>query len=72
MNECRAISSRAVPLPVQQHLVFGDPISFGPAQAEPSKEVVNAAHEQFICALTALFDEHKAAYGCAGRTLEVL
>ena len=62
---------KGFPLPVAQHVVFGDPISF-PQVADPTKEQVDAAHQQFIAALNALFEEHKAAYGCAGRKLEVL
>lgn len=62
---------KGFPLPVAQHVVFGDPISF-PQVAEPTKEQVDAAHQQFIAALNALFEEHKDKYGCAGRKLEVL
>ena len=59
------------PLPKAQSIVFGDPITF-PHAAEPTSKEVSQAHEAFIAALTNLFDTHKAAYGCAGRTLEVL
>ena len=62
---------KGFPLPVEQHVVFGDPLSF-PQVAEPTKEQVDAAHQQFIAALTALFEQHKDQYGCAGRKLEVL
>ena len=37
----------------------------------PTKEDVDAAHAQFIAALTKLFDEHTAQYGYATRTLAV-
>lgn len=59
------------PRPVAQNVVFGDPVRFEHT-AEPSRVQVAAAHAVFVAALTRLFDEHKAAYGCAGRTLEVL
>ena len=59
------------PLPKAQSIVFGDPITF-PHAAEPTSKEVSQAHEAFIAALTNLFDTHKAAYGCAGRTLEIL
>jgi hypothetical protein len=59
------------PLPVPQQIVFGDPIVFERI-SDPTKEQVDAAHQRFIVSLTNLFDEHKTAYGCAGRTLEVL
>ena len=59
------------PLPVAQNVVFGDPLRF-PQVADPTKEQVDAAHQQFIAALTALFEQHKETYGCAGRKLEVL
>jgi 1-acyl-sn-glycerol-3-phosphate acyltransferase len=59
------------PLPVPQNIVFGEPLLF-PQSAEPSTEEVAKAHEQFIAALTALFDEHKGRFGCEARSLEVL
>jgi hypothetical protein len=62
---------KGFPLQVPQNIVFGDPIRFEQV-AEPTKEQVDAAHQQFIAALTALFDDHKATYGYASRTLEVL
>ena len=62
---------KGFPLPVPQNVVFGDPIKFAQMDA-PTKEDVDAAHAQFIAALTKLFDEHKAQYGYATRTLEVL
>ena len=37
-----------------------------------SIEDQHAAHQAFIAALTELFNDHKDAHGCAGRTLEVL
>lgn len=62
---------KGFPLAVPQNVVFGDPLTF-PQLADPSAEEVSSAHAQFIEALTRLFDEHKATYGCAERTLEVL
>ena len=62
---------KGFPLPVPQNIVFGEPLRF-PHTPEPTKEQVDAAHAQFIAALTALFDKHKGEFGCADRTLEVL
>ena len=62
---------KGFPLPMPQQIVFGEPLLF-PQTAEPSKEELATAHEAFIAALVALFDKHKAEYGCAGRTLEVI
>ena len=62
---------KGFPLPVPNNVVFGDPITF-PQKLDPSKEEVQACHEQFIAALTALFDAHKAEHGFADRKLEVL
>ena len=56
---------------VAKNIVFGAPLTF-PHTPEPTAEQVADAHEQFIAALTALFDKHKAEFGCADRTLEVL
>ena len=62
---------KGFPRTVAQHIVFGQPLVF-PKREEVSAKDVEEAHAQFIAALTALFDEHKAAFGYAGRTLEVL
>ena len=62
---------RGFPLPVPNNVVFGAPLSFQ-QKADPSKEEVQACHEQFVVALTALFDAHKAEFGYAERKLEVL
>ena len=62
---------KGFPLPVPNNVVFGDPLSF-PQTDDPTREEVQAAHDTFIAALTALFEEHKAAFGCASRSLEVL
>jgi 2-acylglycerol O-acyltransferase 2 len=62
---------RGFPLPVPQHVVFGDPILV-PRRDEPTHAEVEAEHARFVQALTTLFDEHKDRFGAAGRTLEVL
>ena len=59
------------PLRVPQNIVFGDPILF-PQDDSPEKEVVSAAHAQFVTALTKLFNDHKKDYGFGDRELEVL
>mmetsp|Transcript_47589 Transcript_47589/g.112655 ORF Transcript_47589/g.112655 Transcript_47589/m.112655 type:complete len:118 (-) Transcript_47589:191-544(-) len=59
------------PLPVPQNVVFGDPIEV-PHTEKPTKEQVAAAHATFVAALIALFDQHKAQFNAADRTLEVL
>lgn len=69
---------RGFPFAVKQSVVFGDPLLFARPQSadgtprEPTAAEVDAAHAQFIDALTKLFEEHKAAYGYGDRTLEVL
>ena len=62
---------KGFPRKIPQDIVFGEPLSFAHTP-EPTAEQVNAAHEQFIAALTKLFDTHKAEFGYASRTLEVL
>ena len=62
---------KGFPLPVPQSIVFGEPLLFE-QRADPSAEELATAHEAFIAALVALFDEHKARFGYAERTLEVL
>ena len=59
------------PRRVPQQIVFGDPIRFE-TQASPTKEYVAACHAQFVDALERLFDAHKAEFGYADRSLEVL
>lgn len=64
-------SPKGFPLEVAQHVVFGDPLPVA-QRDQPTHEEVAAEHACFVRALTDLFDTHKAEFGCAGRTLEVL
>jgi len=62
---------KGFPFQVPQDVVFGDPLRFE-QNTDPTPADVDAAHQAFIAALTELFNDHKDAHGCAGRTLEVL
>uniref|UniRef100_A0A7S4FBP6 Acyltransferase n=1 Tax=Chrysotila carterae TaxID=13221 RepID=A0A7S4FBP6_CHRCT len=62
---------KGFPREVPQHVVFGDPLTFE-QRDNPTKEEVAAAHDAFIKALVLLFDTHKARFGYAERSLEVL
>ena len=43
-----------------------------PTQTDnPSAEAVDALHERYVAALSALFEKHKAAHGYADRTLHI-
>jgi hypothetical protein len=39
---------------------------------EPTDEEVNAYHAAYVAALVALFEAHKAKYGCADKTLKIV
>lgn len=62
---------KGFPLPVPQHVVFGDPIVV-PRRDQPTHAEVAVEHARFSQALIQLFDEHKARFGAVGRTLEIL
>ncbi len=55
-----------------QNVVFGDPIYFGKAVEDPSKEQVAEAHEKVIKAVDELFEKHKSEFGVADRKVEIL
>eukprot|EP00967_Tisochrysis_lutea_P087885 scaffold124415_cov33-Tisochrysis_lutea.AAC.2 len=62
---------KGFPLEVPQHVVFGDPV-FVQQRESPTRAEVEAEHARFVQALTKLFDENKAEFGAAGRTLEIM
>jgi hypothetical protein len=46
---------------------------FKPAQkGHPTQEEIDQAHEEFMIALTSLFDQHKVALGYAERELIIM
>ena len=53
------------------HVVCGAPIQV-PRVADPSPQLVQRYLQQYIAALQALFDKHKAAAGHARATLSIL
>lgn len=60
------------PLPVKTTIVMGEPLLFTPnIDGQPSDDELNAAHKDFMTALTKLFDEHKEPLGYADRKLEI-
>lgn len=65
--------SPVCPLPVKTTIVFGKPLSFTiKEEGAPTAEELNAAHAEFVAALTNLFDEHKARLGYGDRQLEII
>jgi 2-acylglycerol O-acyltransferase 2 len=69
-----AFHSLICPFPIQTTIVFGKPQTFQKTKniADPTIEEVNTAHDQFMVALTNLFDEHKDRLGYGDRELEIL
>lgn len=61
----------ALPKRTPVNVVLGAPLEVG-QKDEPSAEDVATAHEAYMAALKALFDQHKAAYGVADRELSIL
>lgn len=60
------------PLPIKSTIVFGKLLHFKlKEKGSPTPEEVEAAHADFIVALTSLFDEHKERLGYGDRTLEI-
>jgi 1-acyl-sn-glycerol-3-phosphate acyltransferase len=61
------------PNPVPTHIVFGKPMHLAvKQQGEPTADELDAAHMEFVNALTELFNQHKHKYGYGERTLEIL
>lgn len=52
-------------------VVVGAPIAVE-KNPSPSEELVASIHEQYTCALQQLFDGHKAKFGAADATLNIL
>lgn len=60
------------PFPVPVTIVVGKPIPVARVEGTPTPEAVDALHAQFVDALRALVEEHKAAAGKPHLKLEVL
>jgi hypothetical protein len=54
-----------VPLPVDVHIRWGQPVPVGPANDNPTDAEVDAVFQTYVTALTSLFDAHK--YECLPR-----
>jgi 2-acylglycerol O-acyltransferase 2 len=69
----RGLWGSACPLPVKTTIVMGEPLEFStPASgSQPTQEEIDKAHNLFMKAVVALFDEHKEEFGCAHRQLIV-
>lgn len=61
----------AAPYAVPLTAVVGEPIIPVTKTDNPSAEAVDALHERYVAALSALFEKHKAAHGYADRTLHI-
>lgn len=60
-----------IPYRVPVHVVVGEPLTVT-QDPNPSDDAVAAMLGAFIYAMENLFEQHKAAAGCAGHTLVVL
>lgn len=54
--------------------VVGDPLPLPKTECDdgPNNEQVKAYHSEYVAALTALFEKHKAAYGMANINLRIV
>lgn len=67
------MSSFFCPFPVKTTIVIGEPIQYSiKEEGNPTREEVDAAHAQFMTALTRLFNEHKTRLGYGDRELEII
>lgn len=66
-------ASLLCPRPVKTTIVFGNPVLFKTAtKGAPTSDELDAAHFEFMGALTSLFDEHKTRLGYGDRKLEII
>ena len=64
-----------IPHPVQLTIAVGTPIRVPEPKepgAEPSEELVAKLHAEYVAAIEALFEKHKAAAGYGDRQLEIV